>query len=73
MSQGREIRLVQDEDGWTAIDEDSGLETSAETREEALEQLDEATSVSFDRDPDDEEPEALQDIDELDDMELFGG
>jgi len=46
MSTGREIRLIEDEDGlWSAIDEETGVASWGETREEALEMLDEAVSL----------------------------
>ncbi|MFC5136500.1 MULTISPECIES: type II toxin-antitoxin system HicB family antitoxin [Haloferacaceae] len=46
MSTGREIRLIEEEDGlWSAIDEETGVASSGETREEALEMLDEAVSL----------------------------
>ncbi|GAB3694410.1 type II toxin-antitoxin system HicB family antitoxin [Halorubrum pallidum] len=46
MSTGREIRLIEeDEGGWSAIDEDFGVVSCGDTREEALEMLDEAVAV----------------------------
>jgi len=46
MSTGREIRLVENEDGWwTAIDEATEVASQGETREEALENLDEAVEL----------------------------
>jgi len=46
MSTGREIRLIEEEDGlWSAIDEETGVASSGETRAEALEMLDEAVSL----------------------------
>ncbi|WP_276258642.1 type II toxin-antitoxin system HicB family antitoxin [Haloglomus litoreum] len=46
MSTGREIRLVENEDGWwTAIDEATGVASQGETREAALENLDEAVAL----------------------------
>jgi len=42
----REIRLVQEEDGWwSAIDEGVGVASQGETRFEALENLDEAVAL----------------------------
>lgn len=47
MSPGREIRLVE-EDGsdWSAIDVDQRVASQGETRQEALENLDEAVSLT---------------------------
>jgi len=46
MSQGREIRLLEEDDGWwSAIDEETGVASQGETREEALENLDEAVAL----------------------------
>jgi predicted RNase H-like HicB family nuclease len=46
MSTGREIRLIEeDEGGWSAIDEDHGVASCGDTREEALEMLDEAVAL----------------------------
>jgi predicted RNase H-like HicB family nuclease len=46
MSTGREIRLVEEnEGGWSAIDEETGVASCGETREEALEMLDEAVAL----------------------------
>ena len=46
MSTGREIRLIEeDEGGWSAIDEDLGVASCGDTREEALEMLDEAVAL----------------------------
>lgn len=46
MSTGREIRLIQEEDGgWSAIDEDVGVASQGETREEALANLDDAVEL----------------------------
>lgn len=42
----REIRLIQDDDGgWSAIDETVGVASQGETRNEALENLDEAIAL----------------------------
>lgn len=46
MSTGREIRLVEETDGWwSAVDEETGVASQGETREEALENLDEAVAL----------------------------
>jgi predicted RNase H-like HicB family nuclease len=46
MSTGREIRLIEeDEGGWSAIDEELGVASCGDTREEALEMLDEAVAL----------------------------
>jgi predicted RNase H-like HicB family nuclease len=46
MSTGREIRLLENDDGWwTAIDEATGVASQGETREAALEDLDEAVAL----------------------------
>ncbi|TKX64175.1 type II toxin-antitoxin system HicB family antitoxin [Halorubrum sp. GN12_10-3_MGM] len=46
MSSGREIRLIEEEEGgWSAIDEDLGVASCGDTREEALEMLDEAVAL----------------------------
>lgn len=42
----REIRLVEEEDGgWSAIDEETGVASQGETRSEALVNLDEAVAL----------------------------
>lgn len=47
MSTGREIRLIEEDDGWwSAIDEGTGVASQGETREAALENLDEALSAT---------------------------
>lgn len=47
MSTGREIRLIEEDDGWwSAIDEGAGVASQGPTREEALENLDEAVTVT---------------------------
>lgn len=56
----RKITLTQDDetDWWTAVDEDTGVASQGETREEALENLDEAIALykgDIGRDPTDEE------------------
>jgi predicted RNase H-like HicB family nuclease len=46
MSTGREIRLIEEEDGgWSAIDEGVGVASCGDTRGEALEMLDEAIAL----------------------------
>ena len=46
MSTGREIRLIEEDDGgWSAIDEGTGVASFGDTREEALEMLDEAVAL----------------------------
>lgn len=43
----REIRLVQNEDGWwTAVDGETGVASQGESREAALKNLDEAVELS---------------------------
>jgi predicted RNase H-like HicB family nuclease len=47
MSTGREIRLVEEDDGWwSAVDQETGVASQGETREKALENLDEAVEVT---------------------------
>jgi len=47
MSTGREIRLIEEDDGWwSAIDEDKGVASQGETRQSALENLDEAVELT---------------------------
>jgi len=42
----REIRLIEEDDGWwSAIDEEVGVASQGETREEALDNLDEAVAL----------------------------
>lgn len=46
MSTGREIRLIEDpENGWSAIDEETGVASCGDTRGEALAMLDEAIAL----------------------------
>lgn len=46
MSTHREIRLVEEDDGgWSAIDEVVGVASCGDTREEALNMLDEAVAL----------------------------
>jgi len=47
MSTGREIRLIEADDGWwSAIDEATGAASQGLTRQEALENLDEAVELT---------------------------
>jgi predicted RNase H-like HicB family nuclease len=47
MSTGREIRLIQEDDGWwSAVDEETNVASQGETRQEALENLDEAVALT---------------------------
>jgi len=47
MSAGREIRLIEEDDGWwSAIDEETGVASQGATRNEALENLDEAVELT---------------------------
>jgi predicted RNase H-like HicB family nuclease len=47
MSTGREIRLVkEDGSGWSAIDVEREVASQGRTRQEALENLDEAVSLT---------------------------
>jgi predicted RNase H-like HicB family nuclease len=47
MSTGREIRLVEEDDGWwSAIDRETGVASQGPTRQEALRNLDEAIEVT---------------------------
>lgn len=46
MSTGRQIRLIENSDGWwTATDVDTGAVSQGETREAALDNLDEAVAL----------------------------
>lgn len=58
MSTGREIRLIEGDDGgWSAIDEDVGVASQGETRGEALANLDEAVELTLEaRAEDDDAP-----------------
>lgn len=48
MSTGREIRLIEEDDGgWSAIDEDTGVASQGDTRREALANLDEAVELTL--------------------------
>ena len=59
MSTGREIRLIEaDDGGWSAIDQETGVASQGETREEALENLDEAVALTREaREADTDAPE----------------
>ncbi|MEF8825472.1 MAG: type II toxin-antitoxin system HicB family antitoxin [Halapricum sp.] len=47
MSTGREIRLIEEDDGeWPAIDIETNVASQGETRQEALDNLDEAVEVA---------------------------
>jgi len=47
MSTGCEIRLIEEDDGgWSAIDDETGIASQGETRREALDNLDEAVELS---------------------------
>ncbi|MFB6131630.1 MAG: type II toxin-antitoxin system HicB family antitoxin [Salinigranum sp.] len=48
MSTGREIRLIEEEGGWSAIDVETGVASCGDTREVALEMLDEAVALHTD-------------------------
>lgn len=62
MSTGREIRLIQEDDGWwSAIDYETGVASQGETRQAALENLDEAVAATQEAREDDSpapEPDA---------------
>jgi predicted RNase H-like HicB family nuclease len=46
MSTGREIHLIEEDDGWwSAVDEETGVASQGPTRQEALENLDEAVAL----------------------------
>lgn len=46
MSTGREIRLIEEDDGgWSAIDEATNVASHGATRQEALESLDDALAL----------------------------
>lgn len=46
MSTGREIRLVEEDDGWwSAIDEETGVASQGPSRAAALDNLDEAVAL----------------------------
>jgi predicted RNase H-like HicB family nuclease len=46
MSTGRKISLIEEDDGgWSAIDEETGVASCGDTRQEALQMLDEAVAL----------------------------
>lgn len=48
MSTGREIRLIEEDDGgWSAVDVETNVASQGETRQEALENLDEAVELTI--------------------------
>lgn len=54
MSTGREIHLVEEDDGWwSAIDEGTGVASQGPTREAALENLDESVELTEEAEADD--------------------
>jgi len=54
MSTGREIRLIEEDDGWwSAVDEEMGVASQGPSRGEALENLDEAVELTEDARADD--------------------
>ena len=59
MSRGREIRLIEEnEGGWSAIDQELNVASQGETREEALSNLDEAIELTEEaREADTDAPE----------------
>lgn len=47
MSTGREIRLIEEDDGWwSAIDEQTGVASQGPSRKKALDNLDEAVELT---------------------------
>lgn len=62
MRTGREIRLIEEDDGWwSTIDEETGVASQGPTRTAALENLDEAvelTKTARDDGPASPEPDA---------------
>ena len=47
MSTGREIRLIEEADGWwSAVDDETGVASQGPTRQKALETLDEAVELT---------------------------
>jgi len=59
MSTGREIRLIEEDDGWwSAVDEETGVASQGPSRADALENLDEAVALTKEaRDEDTPAPE----------------
>ncbi|RQG89339.1 type II toxin-antitoxin system HicB family antitoxin [Natrarchaeobius chitinivorans] len=61
----REIRLIEEDDGWwSAIDEEVGVASQGETREEALDNLDEVVALHTGEagEPIEDEEEFLREI-----------
>lgn len=61
-TQPRRIRLNKEDDGWVAIDVETEVASQGDSREEALENLDEAVALykgEIGREPTDEDLEAL--------------
>lgn len=61
MSTGREIRLIEEDDGWwSAIDQETGVASQGETREVTLKNLDDAVELAEEarNDPSAPEPDA---------------
>jgi predicted RNase H-like HicB family nuclease len=57
MSTGREIRLIEEDDGWwSAIDEQTGVASQGPTRTAALDNLDEALVATRAAQDDETEP-----------------
>lgn len=46
MSTGREIRLVETAEGWTAVDVETGVRTAAANRSDALDALDDRLAAT---------------------------
>jgi len=47
MRTGREIRLIEEADGWwSAVDDETGVASQGPTRQEALKNLDEAVALT---------------------------
>lgn len=47
MSTGREIHLIEEDDGWwSAVDQETGVASQGETQEKALENLDDAVELT---------------------------
>lgn len=47
MSTGREIRLIEESDGWwSAVDDETGVASQGPTRQKALGNLDEAVALT---------------------------
>lgn len=59
MSTGREIHLIEEDDGWwSAVDKETGVVSQGETRDQALENLNEAVPVTREaRDDETDAPE----------------